>query len=603
MRAFRVLLILGICLFSKSITWAQEPEQHKCLIRVNQTFHGWVKCNSHTPVWLSTDVTISDTTCNFTEEDKHKGYIDILLNVRDSCGHYYIGEKLLTFKMILDAGELNNSPVGDWIIEPEEIKAGEKNYPKKSILHSCGFLGLSSEGFDATTCLIFDNPIDIKSNLNDVVVENDSLGLQFNEFYENGQKVELQYRCINAGLKEWQPISNKSISIRSGGKLRLSYEDVVGKESDSNEAYKNCSGKFIEFRVVKTLLDENYTKTYGNIVKIRFYHKGPEFTIEDIRRPYCKSFTIYVRKNSPTGSFDKPNNKYRWLLQKKSGSHICDSIGFENVKNSSDLYELTFSNKDIEYLNDDSVSGEWELQLQLLNDKGQPDTLDFNEVSFSIPKQLPKIEVTQDTTSLFTYKGINYHLFSANEPYVVLNITDDDHTELGRMPYKVYDSAGKLLAEITDTIKIDTDTLKVDFKNKNNYNDLATEWAKEWFDKNSNLAKVEIIDTEIVSAGLGNSRVEPVLVMRVGDYDYTYLSYDCETLYRMKGIWESSYSSNGIDNGADQVIFIGTDNDNDPMSYVLYKEKSAKNGEYDRVDAEDIGELIQGNNRFFGIEK
>lgn len=83
MRAFRVLLILGICLFSKSITWAQEPEQHKCLIRVSQTFHGWVKCNSHTPVWLSTDVTISDTTCNFTEEDKRKGYIDILLYAPD----------------------------------------------------------------------------------------------------------------------------------------------------------------------------------------------------------------------------------------------------------------------------------------------------------------------------------------------------------------------------------------------------------------------------------------------------------------------------------------------------------------------------------------
>ena len=61
------------------------------------------------------------------------------------------------------------------------------------------------------------------------------------------------------------------------------------------------------------------------------------------------------------------------------------------------------------------------------------------------------------------------------------------------MPYKVYDSAGKLLAEITDKIDIKEDNLRGDFEEEYVYDSLATEWAKEWFGKNTNLAKVERI--------------------------------------------------------------------------------------------------------------
>ena len=70
----------------------------------------------------------------------------------------------------------------------------------------------------------------IRGGLGNVVFDGNSHTIQnidFNCCNENGQKVELQYRCINAGLKEWQPISNKSISIRSDGTLRLFFYEFI----------------------------------------------------------------------------------------------------------------------------------------------------------------------------------------------------------------------------------------------------------------------------------------------------------------------------------------------------------------------------------------
>ena len=604
----KALAVIVILLFVYRYSYAQEQGLYE--IKIEQDFEAYNNCKAQGYPYLS-DMTI-------TANDNKKDSVGTIITHSDKkhtsffvCTLDSLNETISIKNKITGLGNKGEDYFQETKIRLSDLKTGRNTGVwTVSDSHHCSIF--HTEGYTMNTSITIDDPINLKGGEN-AVIDIDKGGewsVEVEKFYDDGKcDVYLEYNVNSADSLVWNRIANNEIVVKPGT-INLRYEDIVGKKSDTNDKYKESIGKFITLRAVK-VFSSSGVKTYGATIQSRFYQSGPDFEIMTIRRPACKeSLNIYVKVDKDAlvnprvcqwkiiHNFSNDNNGPAFILTTEE----IDDDGFLKLSEAKQVgnnsvtlaYYLSESTNRIE-------QGDWTLQLEYIK---EIDATDFEcvEKIFHIPAKLDSLKVSQLEKSLFERNGVKYHLTNTQDPYVVLKIEDNDQTEKGRLPYSVYDRTDNLLAEITDTIKIDTDTLKADFKNKYNYNNLATEWAKEWFDKNTNLAKVERIDTEIVSAGLGNSRVEPVLVMRVGDYDYTYLSYDCETLYRMKGIWESSYSSKGIDNGADQVIFIGTDNDNDPMSYVLYKEKSAKNGEYDIVDAEDIGELIQGNNRFLVLK-
>ncbi|MBP5419750.1 MAG: T9SS type A sorting domain-containing protein [Bacteroidales bacterium] len=609
MRLF--VVIVAFCLYGV-VLWSQEVTSSHYVIEVNQRFNSSNHCDGGYPSLSKATFTIDDSTQK-KEECKVVRHSDSYFTAKASFNldknSYNTFTSIEFYDETRGIGRKGNTFTDSKTIPKSDLQIGE-NIITPNCEGSAKCSPRHTEGYTIRTSIIIDNPIDIEviGEKESYSVEKDELLLQLDDFYENGKGFEIQYKCENADIKNWQRIYNNNKKITSGGLLSLRYEDIVGKFSDSNKAYNDCSGKVIGLRIVKTLLDQ--TKTCGNTIEVRFCFQGPDFYVENIRRPECNHGNIDIRVIVTPGTSnykmdDSTFTNYSWVISKK-GDSTSPTIGVSNgvskVKfepEGNNRYKLAPEGEIINNDNVESDGGSYLLQLQVLDEYGNPKDLDFAFREFSIPSKLDPIRAWQSKDYLFELDGKKYHLFNKNEPYVVLNITDDDHSELGRMPYKIYDSAGKLLAEITDTIKIDTDALRADFEKKNNYDDLAREWAKEWFVKNKEKAKVEFID-EIVSSYEGSTRVKPVLVMHVGEYpniEYTYISYDYSSLYRIKGEWKSDYNSNKVNLG-NQVCYIGTDDDNNSESYVLYIENIDGNGGYNVVSPKDIGEITQGNNCF-----
>ena len=540
MKAFRVLSVLVIGMFDICIAMSQEIEQYKSLIRVEQTFHGWVECHSHTPVWNGTSLTIGDSSKTINADNNT---IDFpFYNIKEKDGKYYLNDNTLTLTMKLSVGRIEHNK--DWNEENLEIKLGKKQYPH-SDSERCGGFGKKREGYNASMTIIFDNPIDVftSSDTPVVVIENEKLSLKFNEFYNNGKEYKLEYKLSSEPDNCWKEIAKRQYNIPSGGTLSLSYEDVVGENSDSKaQRYKECSGRTMNFRVVKTLLDDK--KTYGHISIVRFYHKGPEFTIEDIRWPYCQdSVEVFVDIDSEAYSKATPNEQYEWVVEHSSGRPLQLSFGTTTIPN---RYKLSICDDDGDYLNaPDAQNGEFKIQLQLKDEEGKDvQGLAFDTEKFKIPAHLDSIKASQSGVYLFEYNGTKYHLTNAINPYVVLNITDNDSTERGRLPYKIYDSEENLLAEInTATIdNVDIDAEKQEWLAKN-YGDKEKEafikkQAYKWGRENK---KLKLFYTNEVE----NNENSPDSNVLIDDNQYFRINYianvnsNSSYLYKLTGNYET----------------------------------------------------------------
>ena len=609
MRLF--VVIVAFCLYGV-VLWSQEVTSSHYVIEVNQRFNSSNHCDDGYPSLSKATFTIyKDDSTLKKEECEGVRHSDSYFTAKTSFNldknSYNTFTSIEFYDETRGIGRKGNTFTDTKKIPKSDLQIGE-NTITPNCEGSAKCSPRHTEGYTIRTSIIIDNPIDIEiiGEKESYSVEKDELLLQLDDFYENGKGFEIQYKCENADIKNWQRIYNNNKKITSGGLLSLRYEDIVGKFSDSNKAYNDCSGKVIGLRIVKTLLDQ--TKTCGNTIEVRFCFQGPDFYVENIRRPECNHGNIDIRVIVTPGTSnykmdDSTFTNYSWVVSKK-GDSTSPTIGVSNgvskVKfepEGNNRYKLTPEGEIINNDNVESDGGSYLLQLQVLDEYGNPKDLDFAFREFSIPAKLPKIEVTPDTTSLFTYKGVNYHLFSAKDPYVVLQITDDDKTEMGRMPYKVYNSAGELLAEITDTIKVDDKKLRADFEKEYNYNSLTEEWVKEWFSKNKEKAKVEKISGSV--SGKKASKVTnrkiiiqdrhstfPIYYIAIENKNSdsgsgSYLGYKLLTL-KYNGTWTKSYT-----NGNPYTNYI------DAYEELFYLDKNTST-KFPNISAEIVG----GNERF-----
>lgn len=223
----KLLIVIVIICSLWVAALAQEPIQYQYAIKIEQDFDSWNKCSGGYPHLDEMTVTIGNSNAGVNKGEiskeegngRYKGSFTKL--VKKGFGVVKVEDKTRGL------GRKGNTFTYNDSIQEEELRIGvNKNIRNTSDAYKCSMF--HREGYSISTSITLDNPIDIEiAQKNTIIVESEKLELQFNEFYENGTKIELQYRCINAGIEEWQPISNKSISIRSGGTLRLFFYEFI----------------------------------------------------------------------------------------------------------------------------------------------------------------------------------------------------------------------------------------------------------------------------------------------------------------------------------------------------------------------------------------
>lgn len=453
MKMVKGVLILVISLCVNIFVHAQK----NCILRVEQTFNGWVKCNgSHTPTWERTDLFVSDGTKQ--QISAANSSVDIPLLVFEKDGSFYDSESKtkLELKMELDAGEMNNSDNPDWS-ENFQISCGEKKY-SKTISHSCGFLGLGEDGFDATIKLIFDNPVFISAKENEVIpVEDGAFVIQVNKFYLDRVKgdVCLEY-YVNGDVNDqgelnWKTITNKRVVSQQ--EISITYDDLFGSYSEDNDEYIKNSGKKIFFRVKKRLLDGK-TISYSNEISVRFYHRGPDFTIDDIRWTSCNPLHVYVNINIPK-YLDKVVNNNSLLYQWAISIPNKDDDSNQNFAQKADLifvsdnkYELKFYQQSNFFYPDYT----YQLNLLLKDENGSDIDCFFPTQQFTIPKKLAPVAVSQTPEKSYPIGDKSYDLLSATNAYAVLKMTDTDFSAKGRLPYTILNPENGLEDKVRENL-------------------------------------------------------------------------------------------------------------------------------------------------------
>ena len=229
--------------------------------------------------------------------------------------------------------------------------------------------------------------------------------LKFNKFYSDANSdVKLQYQ-VNAGdgQSDWKNIDN--CEVTSDGVVKLKYEDISDEQNYIAE-------KFISFRAIKKLVTGHYSSSKP-IENIRFYHRGPDFEIKDIRRPICKDLCIYVEIDDDATFNDYYNCEgYSWALliapdQKieEDGSNsesfvvktqeYNNTIILEGENENKDTIQKYMENKETAAENNNNPIKKWYAKLQLKCKGDDVQGLDFVEKDFTIPAKLPQIQVTQ----------------------------------------------------------------------------------------------------------------------------------------------------------------------------------------------------------------
>lgn len=448
MRIKRALLISAFGLFISGKLLAQD---NVCLYRIEQTFKGWVDCSSHTPKWSSTSVTINGEGNSL---DSGNGCIDITSMAYIGEDGSYYGK----FDFDLRVKEMEHKKT--WIMNGKIVKPGNNEfYHEESEV--CGGLGSKKEGWKATLSVIFDDPIDVTNkSASHLVIEKDKLNLRFSMFYDNGGKKVLQYRCTNASDKTWKNVVNQP-SILSGKQVSLSYEDIVGAKTSVR--YKECSGKELDFRVVKTLSD-GVTLSSGKTSTILFYHQGPDFSYKKIRQVKClggPGLSISVHLTDPKNIDVYLNNPsvFHWVLghyakavkyDDKSNKmidgdgNVCTpTVFYLNKAKCSDEGDMILVGDEKDgkfsldkYLNEksdeDPLAGLWELQLQYVD--RSPEELNFVSHWFKLDDPVAAIKPNHEAGNYVTSDG--YSIVSTHTPEIKVKIPDKDYKN--RMDYKIY---------------------------------------------------------------------------------------------------------------------------------------------------------------------
>lgn len=480
-------------------------------IKVEQRFNVFRDCwlgERNKPVLKTMELMINNISNSIKDCDNYSACFDIDNFYNDN------DDKNFTLKMKLYAGNMrhNNNREYELFITTPGIHLSNE-YENRS---ACGMRG-AHEGFRTQTIYTIDNPITITclnpEEARKLCIEKEQkVILKFNKFYSDANSdVKLQYQ-VNAGdgQSDWKNIDN--CEVTSDGVVKLKYEDISDEQNYIAE-------KFISFRAIKKLVTGHYSSSKP-IENIRFYHRGPDFEIKDVRRPICKDLCIYVEIDDDATFNDYYNYEgYSWALliapdQKieEDGSNsesfvvktqeYNNTIILEGENENKDTIQKYIENKETAAENNNNPIKKWYAKLQLKCKGDDVQGLDFVEKNFTIPTKLPKIQVEQigpkedNTDATKFYSKTIYE--DKSEQYAVIRITDEhnrfdytlnkkgnDDSSKRKISFDSYESSTELEYKTIDEFKsanqLDNNPLAKDYTE-----DIKKEWKdfyKEKYDK------------------------------------------------------------------------------------------------------------------------
>ena len=376
----------------------------------------------------------------------------------------------------LDSVEFNKVIVGESIITLPQ---------RETVCISRIFNGKFYDRYTLTTYLLVDKVVNVvcKNPNMSLAVEKDKLVLGFSKYYKGSDSNPILQVSINNENITENDLKDRSYEIVNGilwinldskvpsdDSVSLTYEDIVGKPTNSNQLYKKASGRTMSFRVKKRMINGE-TWSGSILTNIKFYHQGPEFSFNSIRRVECvggPGLSISVKLTDPKNIGIYLNNPdvFHWVLTHYSKAKTFDetsqTMKDENgteAKTSSIFYltssnispngdmvltgknsgdsNLTLSN----YLNENADSeadpsvGLWMLQLQYVESyKKETEGLYFTTHWLKIPSSIDKMAITHEIGTCRT--DDNYSIVSKYNPEI--NVKLDDNDWQNRMNYNVY---------------------------------------------------------------------------------------------------------------------------------------------------------------------
>jgi len=433
-----LILLLAVGLNSR----AQYYPPLYCLA-VKQQFSSWGDCGDN-PYFRSASITLYDNGQAFSlEKDKAvpipMDYINsgsknnILLEEQTNSSN-----KISKLKLKTSAGGILNDNNLSYEMELNNVGANIYSAEASDPCSNDFNWGGKREGYIMTTTVYVDDPVDLScpDQNRAYSAEEGTLLLITDDFFMNwaSEKPELEVALENT--EDWVKVHTNQI-IAPKKSYVLTYEDIVGKKNDPSSNFFKWMGKGLQFRVVKTLLNDS--KSVGQkVAGVRFFPKGLQFSIQQVERSYCNSkVKVYVELQSDADmgylKFDQKRFYWAVALGEKAPYNRYDTCTMKPT-GAPLTYELVMAGNEDLFNEPITVPEEWKLQLQ---EKDSTDNIACVK-SFIIPPKPNEVEVSQLRNVKYEINDTLYDVPDYNHPYAMLSIKDDFFYL--RKPYIIVDS-------------------------------------------------------------------------------------------------------------------------------------------------------------------
>lgn len=484
----KLVIAFALCMCALCL-YAQDAARNRGVIAVYQYFHGWTHCHwDGKPSFGSCNITSDEAqiSCNLTSS-KDKDTIAVAQMFASKSGVIYLDKektKKLSLKIVHYADHIDNNK-SEYTIDTLHVGFNRSEEYNKT--DHC--IGTKDEGYEVSTTVIVDNPVEIISNEDNSslsIDDNEKCELLLNDFYvSKTTEFYLSVKLTSEGDDSWRTVKR---TFKPKQKIALSYDEILSIAGITDKFA--WSGKNISIKIAKKLIDGTWSES--NVVLCTFIHHGPDFEIETVRRTACSDNVELIVKSERLGTY--PEDKFKWAVRGGIGG---------NVKFKKSIFPNTYK---LCYEEDDFISTylretpdglkPWFLQLQSTDYKEAAEK--FTTKEFEIAPRAPQITISQ-------YTNAGTEVESGLDPYIRIKIEDlDTYYENGRVPYKVYEVYVENGKNKEDTItefnnRITTEYNEAELKSKfnNQYSkyswDITEDSFKrskfhEWYNGGQNIA-------------------------------------------------------------------------------------------------------------------
>ncbi|MCR5695460.1 MAG: hypothetical protein K6G73_00660 [Marinilabiliaceae bacterium] len=298
--------------------------------------------------------------------------------------------------------------------------------------------GTKDEGYEVSTTVIVDNPVEIipKKDNSSLCIDNcDKCEFSLNDFYvTKDTEFKLSIKLTSEDDNCWREDVR---TFKPKQEIALSYEEILSIAGITDKFA--WSGKNISIKITKKLIDDSWSES--NVVLCTFIHKGPDFEIETVRRTNCSNKVELIVKSEQLSDYLGKGKKFDWEVKEEEGGISADVDTFEFAY-MPDVYKLKLKSDDAFYTRINEYEKKepdkehpWLLQLQEKKGEQEKDSsvAYFTTKQFEIAPRAPQITISQ-----YTDEGIEVE--SGLDPYIRIKIEDlDTYYDNGRVPYKVYE--------------------------------------------------------------------------------------------------------------------------------------------------------------------